>query len=292
MWFLGCEESCIYLLEGRDESMLISGGMSCIVPRVVRQIEAFDIDPEKIKKLLILHAHFDHVGVVPYFRRTHPGMEIFASARAWEILGAPKALTTINEFSRLAASRMKMEAECAPHDLDWRAGITGTTVGEGDVIDLGGARVCIIETPGHSSCSISAYAPGLKALFPSDGGGMPFKQTIITFGNSNYTRFQESLEKLSFYPVGLLCADHYGVVSEDEARTYLSRAIRIARRSRTEMEAVHQDTGGLEAAAQKLTASFYEQHPDYLLPPEITRGIFRQMVRHIAAAGETGSARG
>ena len=29
LWYLGHEESGVYLLEGRDESMVISGGMSC-----------------------------------------------------------------------------------------------------------------------------------------------------------------------------------------------------------------------------------------------------------------------
>ena len=288
LWFLGCEESCIYLLEGRGESMLISGGISCIVPRVVRQLEEFNIDTGKIKKLLILHAHFDHVGVIPFFRQTHPDIEIYASARAWEILGMPKALNTINEFGRSAADHMKMPAECSGYDLDWHADISGTAVSEGDIIDVGETKVHIIETPGHSSCSISAYVPQLKALFPSDGGGMPFKQTIITLGNSNYTRFQESLEKLAKYPVKYLCADHYGVVSGDEAKNYISCSIRIARRSRTEMETVYRDTGDIEAASKKLSASFCTEHDDYLLPPEIIEGIFRQMVRHIAGVMEAG----
>ena len=40
LWCLGHEESCVYLLEGMDQSMLISGGMRYILPAVLEQIKA------------------------------------------------------------------------------------------------------------------------------------------------------------------------------------------------------------------------------------------------------------
>ena len=72
LWFLGSEESCVYLLEGRDESMLVSGGLSYLVPEILGQFNEFHIDETRITKLLILHAHFDHVGIVPFFKRRNP----------------------------------------------------------------------------------------------------------------------------------------------------------------------------------------------------------------------------
>src|SRR3990170_7144146 len=100
LWFLGRQESGVYLLEGQDGSMMISGGMSYIVADVLGQFMEFGLDEEKVTKLVILHAHFDHVGIVPFFKRRHPEMEVYASERGWEILQMPKALVTINEFSR------------------------------------------------------------------------------------------------------------------------------------------------------------------------------------------------
>jgi len=35
LWYLGRKESCIYLLQGQGDSMVISGGMSYICPTVV-----------------------------------------------------------------------------------------------------------------------------------------------------------------------------------------------------------------------------------------------------------------
>ena len=100
LWSLGQEESTIHVLDGGDEAMIINGGLRYLVPEVLRQFEVFGIDEDKIKKLLILHSHFDHVGIVPFFKRRHPKLEIYASSRAWEILGMPKAIDTINTFGR------------------------------------------------------------------------------------------------------------------------------------------------------------------------------------------------
>ena len=153
LWFLGLEESGIYLLEGKDELLIISGGMSYIVPELIQQFDKFGIDEKQIEKLLILHAHFDHVGIIPFFQRRHPELEVYASERGWEILQMEKAINTINEFSRNVAKRMNREEVYSTYDLDWRDDVTGKIVREGDRIDLGDLEVSILEIPGHSSCS-------------------------------------------------------------------------------------------------------------------------------------------
>ena len=286
LWFLGREESGVYLLEGNDGSMIVSGGMSYIVPDLLRQFKEFGIDEGRIKKVLILHAHFDHVGIVPFFKRRHPGIEIYASQRGWEILKMDKALNTINEFSRAVTKRMGREEVYSTFDLDWREDISGKVVREGDRIDLGGLGAAIIEIPGHSSCSIAAYVSEFKVLFPTDGGGIPFDKTIITSGNSNYTKYQQSLERLKGLPVEYYCADHYGYVTGEEAREFISKTIEMASRQRTLMEEVYRSTRDIDVAAEKLVSSFYDENKGYFLSPEIFLDVYRQMVRHIASAME------
>ncbi len=286
LWYLGLEESGLYLLEGKDGSMLISGGMSYIVPMLLNQFREFDIDPRRITKILILHAHFDHIGTVPFFKRTYPHITVYASARGWARLRMPEAIDTINAFSRGAAERMRMLKQCSRYDLDWRNDISGVRISEGQHIDLGDIEVRIIETPGHSSCSISAYIPKLKALFPSDGGGIPFKDTIITSGNSNYTEFQSSLEKLRGLQVDYLCADHYGYVTGDEAERFIADAIKLAQQHRRKMEHVYRRTHDVDTAAKEMCDSIYAVYPDYFLSPDVFEGVYRQMMRHIAMSME------
>jgi len=286
IWYLGREESGVYLLEGDRSAMIVSGGMSYIIPDMLQQLKEFGRDENRIEKLLILHSHFDHVGIVPFFKRRLPAMEVHASQRAWEVLQMDKAVMTINEFGRSVARRMEKEEVYSAHDLEWRKDVSGKTIREGDRIDLGGLEVVILEIPGHSSCCIAAYVPELKALFPTDGGGIPFRGTIVSSGNSNYTKYQQSLERLKPLEVDYLCADHYGYVIGPEANAFLSKSIEMAKENRAQMEAVYRSTRDIEAAARKLTTSFYEENPDYFLSPEIFLDVHRQMVRHLAAAME------
>lgn len=282
IWFLGREESGVYLLEGNNSSMIVSGGMSYIVSDLLQQFKEFDIDENRIKKLLILHSHFDHVGIVPFFKRRHPEIEVYASPRGWEILQMDKAILTVNEFSRNVAKRVGKEDVYLTYDLEWRNDVSGKAIREGDRIDLGNLEVSILEIPGHSSCCIAAYIPELKALFPTDGGGIPFKETIVTSGNSNYTKYQQGLERLKNLDVDYYGADHYGYVIGEEAGEFIPKSIEMAKKNRALMEQVYRSTRDIDAAARKLISSFYEENPYYFLSPEIFLDVYRQMVRHIA----------
>lgn len=286
LWYLGCEESGVYLLEGSDGSMIISGGMSYILPDILQQLKDLGINEDRITKLLILHAHFDHVGIVPFFKRRHPELEIYGSSRAWEILKMPKAIKTINEFGHMVTERMGRAEDCSRFDLDWRDDVRGVSVSEGDRIGLGDTEVYIIETPGHSSCSISAYVPEIKALFPSDGGGIPYKNTIVTAGNSNYTQFQQSLQKLKDLDVEYLCADHYGYIAGEEARNFIQQTIQAADQNRALMEEAYLRTRDVNTAAHELVTAFFARYPKYILSQEIFEGVYRQMVKHIAKSLE------
>jgi 2-aminobenzoylacetyl-CoA thioesterase len=284
LWYLGREETGIYLLEGTTSSLIISGGMSYLAPIILEQFCDFGIDETKIGKLLILHAHFDHVGLVPFFKRRYPDIELYASARAWEILRMPKGIETINTFSLLIAERLGLAGRLKGMDLEWRDDFSGRTVSEGTTIDLDGTNIQIIETPGHSSCSVSAYIPEMGALFPSDGGGIPYGETIIPSGNSNFTRYQQSLDKLKTLKVDIFCADHYGYVTGPEAECYIARSIAAAAETRSMIEELFRCTGSIDATVDALVEDAYTRNPSYFLSPEISAGIYRQTVRHIAGA--------
>ena len=77
---------------------------------------------------------------------------------------------------------MGLEEGFRGYDCEWQHDVQGKTVKEGDTIHLGGWAIGILETPGHSSCSLTAYVPEIKALFPSDGGGIPFGSEISPAG--------------------------------------------------------------------------------------------------------------
>ena len=281
LWCLGRKEACVYLLEGKEESMLINAGTVDLIPLLLGQFREFGIDEARITRLLVLHSHYDHVGTAPFFKRRNENLTLYASARGWRILGMRKVLAAINEAGRQAATRMGMETLYSDYQVAWGEDVAGEALSDGDRLGVEPFEGVIVETPGHSICSISYYVPALKALFPSDAGGIPYGDTILASGNANFTQYEKSLQLLKNLDVDYLCADHYGYISGSEAKTYILESIEAARKRRAEFLEVYGQTKDIEEATRSLVKTFYESRPDYFLSPEILTGIFRQMVRHM-----------
>lgn len=283
LWLLGAEESCVYLLEGTKTSVLISAGMPYILPDLFRQMASWGMKPEKIEHVVILHAHFDHIGVVPYLKRNRPGMKIYASARGWEVLANPRAIEVINEFSEKVRLRMKgSEDALAGMDWKWRDDVKGETLAQGDSLDIGGRQLQFLETPGHSSCSISAWVPGMNVLFPSDAVAIPYRDEYIIAVGSSFEKYLASLDRLAGLDARMICADHYGCIAGEEARKYIvqTRAATIQMMDRMR-EALVQE-GSVEQAARQLIRLHYALRPDYFVHPDILLRTYTQMLKQLA----------
>ncbi len=283
LWYLGREEAGVYIFEGRDDAILINGAMSYILPDVLEQMKTFGINAKKIRKILILHSHFDHVGIVPYFKRKYPGIDVYASAPAWKIFAMPKAIEVMNSYSKLSAKWWGIESTIDAYDLDWRDDIAGLTLAEGDKIDLGDVSLLILDTPGHSNCSITAYEPGMKAIFASDAAGIPYRDFCFPSMNTNITQYLDSLEKLKPLPVSYLCGDHYGYITGDEASSFLDLTFQEGVKWRAVMEDIYRRHGGdIDAAGKTVADYFYKQMPDYFIRRDILEGVFKQMLKFIS----------
>lgn len=281
VWYLGREESGVYLVEGSEFSMMINGGLCYIVSDVLAQFKEFKIDEQKIKKLLILHSHFDHVGLVPFFKGRLTDLTVYASHKAWDALHGTQKIREINSKNEITIKRMKTSVDLSCYDLVWRDDIQGVSVSEGDSIDMGRFRVDIIETPGHSDCSICAYIPQIKALFSSDSGGIPYQDSIAPSGNANYTQFQESLRKLEKFEVDYLCADHFGYVTGPEARAFISGSIHASDEFCSMIRAVYRRAGSIEKTVNKMINYTFALNHEYFLSPDIIEGVYRSMIQHI-----------
>ena len=100
IFLLGTKESCIYLLMGNGAYTILGGGATYIIPDVLKQLENFKIDTKRIQRLIILHSHFDHCGIVPFFKKRWPWIEIAASARAKELLVSTKVVESIHALNQ------------------------------------------------------------------------------------------------------------------------------------------------------------------------------------------------
>jgi glyoxylase-like metal-dependent hydrolase (beta-lactamase superfamily II) len=280
--YLGRQEMCVYLLQGK-EYMIIEGGMSYIVPSMLKQFWEREIDPSKITRLLLLHSHFDHCGIVPFFKRKLPQLKVLGSRRSEELYRKEKVVQFIRDRNREMLQLLEMEKEAAELNLDFDQIAVDETVGEGDVIDLGdGVRIKIIEMPGHSSCSIAAYSESLKALFPSDAGGIPGEdEEIFPSGNEDYLLYQKSLEKLQPLDVEILCAARNGVFVGKEAREFIPRSIGAAEKMRLEILQQFQGLENMDEKIIQLAKDRYQRLKTKDIPWEVYIGLMRGVVKNI-----------
>ncbi len=161
-----------YLVWGR-RACLIDAGLDSR-PALMR-IKALGIS---LDYLTNTHVHYDHIGADQDILDA-TGAKLCLFKEAADVFGSGDEKRTLSglfgrDFPMLHADIV----------LD-----------EGDVIDLGGVRLEIVHTPGHSSESICLYEPKTKSLFSGDtvfAGGIG----RCDLPSGDMMRLGESLKKL------------------------------------------------------------------------------------------------
>jgi len=280
--FLGKFESCVYVVDGGAESVLIGGGLSYIVPDVVQQFKDFGIEEKKIKKMFVLHAHYDHSGIIPYFKKQWPWAEVISSERGRELFSDPKISKILADLNHKAAAGVGLTEQAEKEGFAFTEVEIERTVKGGDIIPCGDLTLEVIDAPGHSSCSIAIYIPQEKALFTSDSAGVCFGGQISPTANSNYDYYQQTLEKLVKYDVDVVLPEHFGVATGDEARTYIPRSIEAAKKERTMLEESYRRTRNIEESTEEITDILAKENPATFIPREVRATVVSQMLRFIA----------
>jgi glyoxylase-like metal-dependent hydrolase (beta-lactamase superfamily II) len=279
---LGKRESCLYLVDGGRESVVIGGGMAYIAPDLIKQVEAFSVDERKIRRLIILHSHFDHCGLAPFMKKKWPWVIVSASQRAKELLADRRVSESIGNMNRMAMVRAGLEERAGETGFGFTTIEVEEILREGDRVLCGDLNLDVIEVPGHSSCSIALYLREEKALFASDAAGVRYGDYYMAAGNSNFDLFQQSLEKMSRFEVEVLLGEHFGALDGEEGRGYLQKAITEARKTRNLIEESYCRTGDVEKSTEEVTQAFLSGAPKDFLPPEVLSLVAGQMVRYIA----------
>ncbi len=284
IFLLGRKESCIYLLKGKEEYTILGGGMVHIVPEVIEQLKRFNIEEERIKRIIILHSHFDHCSIVPFFKKRWKWATITASEKAKELLANPKVIESIEAMNQDILKKYGRQKKGETLGLSFSGIDVEEVIKGGDVLSCGDLSMEVIDTPGHSSCSVAVYVPEEKAMFGSDAGGIPFGDDVFTAANSDFDKYQKSLNKISEYDIDIYLAEHYGVITGEDARYFLQKSISSAKETRKMLEESLLRTKDVKKSTLEITDRIMEKAPHDFLPRDVIAIVAGQMLRYISKA--------
>lgn len=280
---LGTRENNLYLVKG-DPFILIGGGGQWIVPEIERQIRDFRIDMDRVKYLCIGHTHYDHCGAVPYLQKRYPHLSVLASIGAVKLFAMEKAVRNMRTFSHKVMEDLGLPMVFEGISLEFDGISVARGLKEGDRIDLGGDLVFdVFETPGHSRCAMTLYAPEKKWLFPSDSLSIPVDDAgeFASTASESYISYLNSLKKLENLDVQLCAWEHFGVVTDEDARGIIQRAIRFTLNEIRRVRDLLAKTGDSEVVARMTAREWLDRTGFGFLPYDIMVHICRGMIKNV-----------
>jgi glyoxylase-like metal-dependent hydrolase (beta-lactamase superfamily II) len=284
IYFLGTHKTCLYLITGK-EAMIFGGGMAITAPYLEKQFSEMDVNLDKIRYLVIPHSHFDHCGAVPYLKGKFPWLQIIASAHSKEVFSKGKVMEFIANANREVVEKWGLRDEYERLKVEFNHIQVDRVVGEGDIIDLGdGIRACFMEVPGHSKCSIAAYVPRLRAMFPSDATPCPTedgKGLVYPSPQYDFSLYLASLRKLATYEVEICGFDHHGAFIGNEARYLLRQGLEQVEKFKDYVMEQYQKIGDFDRLAQNFAAEAVERNKFNFLNSELVAVVARTVLRKI-----------
>jgi glyoxylase-like metal-dependent hydrolase (beta-lactamase superfamily II) len=162
---------------------LVDTGGGIGIPSILENIRRDGLDPNKIKKTLITHCHFDHIG----------GNYDIKEKTNTEILCHPADKEAIELLNDLSLYKMAQQ-----WGLEFQAASVDSTVKDNDVIKVGEVELKVIHNPGHTPGCISFILDdyGVQSLFCGDIAGASGKLGYINGPGFELNDWKYSIKKL------------------------------------------------------------------------------------------------
>jgi glyoxylase-like metal-dependent hydrolase (beta-lactamase superfamily II) len=132
--------SVAYVIDTSEGLVLIDTGIETNCTALLQQFKHLQLDPSRIKKVLLTHAHGDHVLGAMYLAKL-TGAEIYGGTGDVDVLqiGGPR--------EAMFSTYDMPDVELHPTEID-------ISLSGGETIELGDTRIEVIATPGHTPGSL------------------------------------------------------------------------------------------------------------------------------------------
>ena len=290
VFLLGNHYVSIYLVKGDRFSILVEAGLSITAPQVIGQLKTLEIDPSSLKYLILTHTHADHVMGAPLIKEAFPQIKITGVSEARDLLSKKKIIDFFTREDSYTSNRL----------LDFKAVDLYTPqttsppfaveeiVSPGDILDLGGLSLHILDAPGHCRGGISLWEPQEKMLFCSDSLGfhLPPEKFVSNF-YVDYDDFLKTFEALCALGPKWICPGHCGAYGGDAAAQFMKGSRRELDWITDYVTARAQSPEALSKAAEVLFERYCIDEAT-IFSPENTKYCVELLIRRVIESGSRG----
>jgi glyoxylase-like metal-dependent hydrolase (beta-lactamase superfamily II) len=199
-----------YLLRDPDGLTLIDAGIPGSAWKVLAYLRQWHYSPRDLKRILITHADYDHVGGLAALKRAS-GARVYANAveaRAIATGGFSRSLSTVNSFLRWLFNLAERLGTTSPVLVD-------ETLAGGQILPIQNG-LHIVDSSGHTPGHVSFFAPAAGILFTGDSILSVKNRLVGSHGavTWNQDRADRSVRKQAELKARIVCPGHGSVIMD------------------------------------------------------------------------------
>jgi glyoxylase-like metal-dependent hydrolase (beta-lactamase superfamily II) len=205
---------CSYVIKAA-KTILVESGPTSSVPNLISGLNDLNIRFEDVEYVALTHVHLDHGGGAGTLLKFLPNAKVLVHPRGMPHLINPERLWLSAQSVLGDVSEIFGKPEPVPKER-----IIPVTEGSFDLDD--GARLTVIETPGHASHNLSFLESLNGGAFPGDAAGTYFPEFDLVMPTTPPPFYLDaelaSLDKLISLKPTFLYYSHFGKASNGVQR--------------------------------------------------------------------------
>ena len=209
-----------FLLDDGKTAIMYDSGFAFTGYKVADKIKMI-LGDRKLDFIFLTHSHYDHALGSAYAKKYWPDAKVVAGEYAAKIFSKPTAKAVMRNLDRKFAETCGItEYEDLIDEL-----CVDIPVSDGDEIVAGDMKFTAINLPGHTRCSVGYYCKEENLLLCSESIGVwNGEDDVVPSYLVGYSLSMDSIAKVEKINPESILVPHFGVLTGEKTKLYLSRA--------------------------------------------------------------------